>query len=88
VDVTSVPFSDHLQGGITGIGVAASRSASWIQVRKLSIPLELSLKMVLDHGEASVIQLACDCGIDSVLIDERKGRKVARNIYNLRVIKL
>jgi len=40
----------------------------------------------LDTGEAAVIQIACEYGADFVLIDERKGRKIARTIYNMSVI--
>jgi predicted nucleic acid-binding protein len=41
---------------------------------------------VLAFGEASVIQLARETKVDYVLIDERKARKVARDIFDLRVI--
>ena len=41
---------------------------------------------VLDTGEASVLQLAREIKADYVLIDERKGRKIARDIFSLRVI--
>ncbi|MGC8580404.1 MAG: DUF3368 domain-containing protein, partial [bacterium] len=44
------------------------------------------LQTVLDSGEASVIQLARELKADYVLIDERKGRKIARDIFNLKVI--
>ena len=40
----------------------------------------------LDAGEAAVIALSRELNPDLVLIDERKARKVARNIYGLRVI--
>jgi predicted nucleic acid-binding protein len=42
------------------------------------------LKNVLDLGEASVIQLAIDRGINTVCIDERAGRRVAK-LNNLRL---
>ena len=42
--------------------------------------------MTLDTGEAAVIHLARTIRSDAVLIDERKGRKVARSVYNLPVI--
>lgn len=66
--------------------MSAYQRASWIQVKKLSAPSERSLLATLDAGEASVIQLAQEHEMPLVLIDERKGRKVARAIYNLRVI--
>jgi len=36
-------------------------------------------------GEAAVIQLARQVHADWVLIDERKGRKIAADVYELRV---
>lgn len=39
---------------------------------------------MLDHGEASVIQTALSGECGQVLIDEQKGRKVAR-LYGLQV---
>lgn len=39
----------------------------------------------LDEGEASVIHLARELGIGKILMDERKGRRIARDIYGLTV---
>lgn len=36
------------------------------------------LKNILDEGEASVIQLALNEGIDTVCIDEKVGRRIAK----------
>jgi predicted nucleic acid-binding protein len=47
-------------------------------------PLDPLLSEMLDQGEAGVIQTALAQGIPQVLIDERKGRKVAR-LYGLQV---
>jgi hypothetical protein len=44
------------------------------------------LAATLDAGEASVIALAGQTGIGTVLMDERKGRKIARTIFGLRVM--
>lgn len=41
------------------------------------------LAVQLDAGEAAVIQAALDLGIGTVLIDERKGRKLARRLCGL-----
>jgi len=84
-----IPGAVHyeiLEGGAVSRGVASYQNASWIQVRELSNHLEPLLCTVLDMGEASVIQLCQECKADMVLIDERKGRKVARDIYKMRVI--
>ena len=44
------------------------------------------LALQLDPGEASVIQAATDREINTVLIDERKGRKLARRLCGLTVL--
>ena len=88
-DTIIVPEAVHfelLEGGIAQAGVAAYRQAQWIAVKELTNPREPLLDSVLDIGEASVIQLARENNIDRVLIDERKGRKIAREVYKLQVI--
>lgn len=49
-------------------------------------PIELLLGTLLDKGEASFIHLAQENGADFVLIDERKARKIAREIYGMHVV--
>lgn len=44
------------------------------------------LRLQLDTGEASVIESALQYRYPTVLIDERKARKVARNIFGLSVV--
>ncbi|WPD20823.1 MAG: DUF3368 domain-containing protein [Candidatus Electrothrix scaldis] len=88
-DTVLVPEAVHfelLEGGIAQTGVAAYKQAQWITVKELTTPREPLLDSVLDIGEASVIQLARENNINRVLIDERKGRKIAREIYKLQVI--
>jgi len=88
-DEVMVPEAVHfelLEGGAKQAGVAAYQQAHWIESKKLTEPNDPLLESVLDKGEASVIQLARECNIDRVLIDERKGRQIAREIYGLRVI--
>jgi predicted nucleic acid-binding protein len=83
-----VPEAVHfelLEGGASQAGVASYKQATWIKVQPLSAPLDPLLDKVLDTGEASVIQLAREYQVP-VLIDERKGRKIAREIYQLPVI--
>jgi predicted nucleic acid-binding protein len=75
-----------LNGGKSFAGVAAYKNASWLEKHSQSTAIDPLLDSVLDLGEASVIQLAREHQIDLVLIDERRGRKIARNIYKLRVI--
>lgn len=59
---------------------------SWITSKKARGAPDPLLATVLDTGEAAVIHLARQAGADEVLIDERKGRKVARVVYGLNVI--
>ena len=59
---------------------------SWLEVKMTQAPTDFLLLSVLDKGEAAVIQLARQISADTVFIDERKGRKVARDVYNLAVI--
>jgi len=84
-----IPDAVHkelLEGGSSGHGISAYKKALWIQVLSLPGTLDPLLQTVLDLGEASVIQLARDQKADYVLIDERKGRKIARDIFGLKVI--
>lgn len=50
------------------------------------VPADPMLSAQLDPGEASVILAALAHNIGNVLIDETKGRKVARRIYGLNVV--
>lgn len=59
---------------------------SWLEVKMAQVPMDSLLLSVLDKGEAAVIQLARQISADTVFIDERKGRKVARDVYNIAVI--
>jgi len=86
VIVPEAVHNELLQGGPDFAGVASYQQSSWIKVQTPSTPVEPLLQTVLDKGEASVIQLARECDADLVLIDERKARKVAREIYGMRVV--
>ncbi|MCH8514219.1 MAG: hypothetical protein LAT83_21555 [Kiritimatiellae bacterium] len=57
-------------------------------VRVLDQPVQPNpmLSAQLDPGEASVILAALEHNIGNVLIDETRGRKVARRIYGLNVV--
>ncbi|MFH0821851.1 MAG: DUF3368 domain-containing protein [Pseudomonadota bacterium] len=88
-DEILVPLPVHeeiLEGGAAGVGVADYAHASWVSRRTLRNPLDPLVRSILDKGEASVIQLALEEQADWVLIDERKGRRIARDIYRLNVI--
>src|ERR1700759_246820 len=61
-------------------------SAPWLQVADLSRPADPLLSSLLDAGEAATIALALERAAALVLIDEQKARRVARDIYHLRVV--
>lgn len=59
---------------------------SWIQVKEVTKPLtKQMLHFELDTGEASAIALCLEEKDSLLLIDERKGRKVARRL-NLKLL--
>jgi predicted nucleic acid-binding protein len=49
-------------------------------------PLDPMLATILDPGEASILQLAKDQGISGVLMDERRGRRVAMDVFGFEVV--
>lgn len=80
---------DPLQYGAADCAGACgyeARASELIQVASSELAPDPLLKSLLDEGEAAVIQLARALGIERVLIDERKGRKVARNIYGMQTL--
>jgi predicted nucleic acid-binding protein len=74
------------QGGASQQGLGSFRQAGWIRVVALTGERDALLESLLDAGEAAVIRLARDQDVTTVLIDESKARKVARDIYGLQVI--
>ena len=49
-------------------------------------PVDPMLSTILDPGEASVMQLAKEQGISGVVLDERRGRRVAMDVFGLEVV--
>ncbi len=84
--VSDAVHKELLEGGSSNRGLSSYQRASWIKVRRLSFPPDPLLATVLDAGEASVIQLAREVRADYTLIDERKARKVARDVFGLKVV--
>lgn len=68
---------------MTGVGkpVAGSvevQTLAWIQTQHVANDaLVIALQLELDQGEAEAIALAVDLKADLLLLDERRGRKVA-----------
>jgi len=88
-DVVLVPEAvqkEIEQGGIKLAGLEDFRRADWIRIVPLQKPSDALLESLLDVGEAAVISLAREQQSVVVLIDERKARKVARDVYGLQPI--
>jgi predicted nucleic acid-binding protein len=65
-------------GGAARFAVAEFEAANWLRKRERPLTISVLLQNTLDIGEASVIQLALDQGIETVAIDEAAGRRLAR----------
>jgi uncharacterized protein len=74
------------QGGANQLGLPAFKDAEWIRVLPFKGERNALLESLLDVGESAVISLARQEQVTLVLLDERKARKVARDIYGLQVI--
>jgi predicted nucleic acid-binding protein len=63
-----------LAGGKRGIGVRELAASSWIKIGKIIDIEKVKLLFELDRGEAEVIILAKEKGINRVLMDEKVAR--------------
>ena len=85
--IVSIKVRDEVEvGGKTGPRTSLFGNAPWIRVIDLTDPPDPLLETLLDQGEAETIALALQASAALVLMDERKGRKIARDIYGLAVI--
>lgn len=86
VVIPTVVEQEFLAGQPVGRSFFEAKASGLIQVLTLEAALDPLLQSLLDEGEAAVIQLAQTLNVDQVVIDERKGRKVSRDIYGLRTM--
>jgi len=74
------------RGGVRLSGLQDFRRAEWLRIVPLREKHRELLESLLDLGEAAVIRLAIEQKATLVLIDERKARKIARDVYGLQPI--
>lgn len=75
-ELLQTPYSDCAE---------LERELGTLKVVELELPPDPLLLAELDAGEASVIALARARQVSRVLMDERKGRRIASLIYGLEV---
>ena len=73
-------------GGVSKTGLKAFRAASWLQVVDLGTSPDPLLTSLLDLGESRAIELALRHPPAVLLMDEARGRRVARDVYRLQVV--
>ena len=83
--ITQTVFNEVAVAGVGKPGANALQSADWLgRVRESPMPDPL-LILELDAGEAEVITLARQLSPCIALIDERRGRRIAQDVYGLAV---
>lgn len=83
--VPQAVFSEVAVAGIGKPGAIALQSAEWLARVRLSPVPDPLLVMQLDVGEAEVISLARQLSPCFAVIDERRGRRIAQEVYGLSV---
>jgi predicted nucleic acid-binding protein len=76
-----VPFEvcqEIIAGGASGFGTNEFQKAAFLERQSSPLSIPPYLANSLDLGEAAVIQLAINKGVNTVCIDEAVGRRVAR----------
>ena len=83
--VPQAVFNEVAVAGIGKPGAIALQSAEWLARVRLSPVPDPLLVMQLDAGEAEVISLARQLSPCFAVIDERRGRRIAQEVYGLAV---
>ena len=85
----SIPHAVHSEvtgDELTRPGTKEVRDAEWLRVCNVQDRTAVALlRQQLDIGESEAIVLACQLEADALLIDEKKGRRIAQS-QGLRVI--
>lgn len=83
--VPQTVFNEVAVAGIGKPGAQSLQSDAWLKRVRVSPVPDPLLVMELDAGEADVISLARHLSPCMAVIDERRGRRVAQNVYGLPV---
>ena len=83
--VPQAVFNEVAVAGIGKPGAIALQSPEWLARVRLSPVPDPLLVMQLDVGEAEVISLARQLSPCFAVIDERRGRRIAQDVYGLSV---
>lgn len=74
-------YRELTRGGITEAGAREVQTWEWFQTYLVvNQTLVAALREKVDLGEAEAIALAIELNADLLLIDERRGRKIASNM--------
>ncbi|MFZ4539703.1 DUF3368 domain-containing protein [Propionivibrio sp.] len=83
--VPETVFNEVAVAGIGKPGAKSLQAAEWLSRVRVSPPPDPLLVMELDAGEAEVISLARHLSPCIAIIDERRGRRIAQQVYGLPV---
>lgn len=78
-------FREVAVAGLGRAGAAALADASWAERIRAAPEPDPLLVAELDPGEAAVISLARACAPCMAIIDEKRGRRIAHQVYGLPV---
>lgn len=79
-------MQELLEGGPTLFPMGGEILPSRFILGPPDLHIDPLLNSLLGGGEAATVQQALASGSETVLIDERKARRIARDVYGLRVI--
>ncbi len=85
ITVPQAVFQEVVTAGATKPGSEELRTANWLEVQNCTDEILLNrLLQSLDRGEAEAITLACEINADLLIIDEKRGRNIAKSL-NLQI---
>lgn len=85
ITVPQAVFQEVVTAGATKPGSQELRTAEWLEVQDCTDQVLLNrLLQSLDKGEAEAITLACEMNADLLVIDEKRGRNIAKSL-NLQI---